>query len=290
MQWFVNGVADGMMIALLSFAFMLVYSSTRVFFVALAGVYTLAPYIAVALRLHGLPIALCCAAGVLASALIAALLEIANHWPLELRRASWAGHLVSSLGLNMVLVQSISLLWGNQLQVLGDQSATYGVRWAGITASHSQVTALIAATVLFIALALWSAFLRTGIIFRGLASDPGALALTGINVRFVRVGIFAASGALAACASLLRAYDVGFDAVSGLGAVVLGFVALVIGGKDMLWGGLVGGLLIGVMRAGVSWYLSARWQEPATFAVLALFLLLRPHGIIGKRQRLEAEA
>jgi len=70
--------------------------------------------------------------------------------------------------------------------------------------------------------------------------------------------------------------------------VVLSFAALVVGGKNALWGPVVGGLLIGLLRSAVTWYGSARWQEPASFAFLALFLLLRPHGLLGHSRRLEA--
>jgi branched-chain amino acid transport system permease protein len=290
MQWIVNGLAAGLVIGLLALAFMLVYSSTRVFFIALAGVYSVAPFIAEWLTEQGLPVIPACALGAAASGLVAALLEVANHWPLTLRGTAWAGHLVSSLGINMVIVQLMSMVWGNKVQVLSGVGATGGVKIGHVSLSQPQLMDLGVVPVCVVAVFFWSRLSRAGIRLRGLASNPEALALSGVDIRATRLAAFALSGGLAGVASLLRASDIGFDAVSGLGAFMLAFVALVVGGKDTFWGGPLGGVVIGLGRSAVAWYLSARWQEGVTFAVLALFLLVLPSGLLGRKVRLEAQA
>jgi branched-chain amino acid transport system permease protein len=285
MQWVINGLADGLVIGLLAFAFMLVYSSTGVFFIALAGVYSLAPFVSVLLLRFGVPFIPACVLGASSSALLAGTLEAVNHWPLESRRVSWAGHLVTSLGLNMVIVQVISLAWGNTLQVLGKEATAVGMRLGQVIVSRSQLTELCFVPILFAVLHMWAKQTKSGVRLRGLASNSIALELTGTNVRAVRLMVFVLAGGVAAFASLMRAYDIGFDAVSGLNAVILAFAALVIGGKDNFWGGQLGGITLGIIRSSVAWFSSARWQEPVTFVVLALFLLLRPQGILGNQIR-----
>ena len=46
--------------------------------------------------------------------------------------------------------------------------------------------------------------------------------------------------------------------------------------------------MLGVLRAEVVWFGSARWEEAATFVLLALFLFFRPQGLFARRTRLEA--
>ena len=52
---------------------------------------------------------------------------------------------------------------------------------------------------------------------------------------------------------------------------------------------LLGGIILGLLRSEATWYFSARWQETVTFLLLGLFLIFRPNGILGKKQRLEVE-
>ena len=59
-------------------------------------------------------------------------------------------------------------------------------------------------------------------------------------------------------------------------------------GKARFSGPVLGAVLLGLLRAEVVWYGSARWQDAATFALLAVFLLLRPQGLLGHKTRLEA--
>ena len=80
----------------------------------------------------------------------------------------------------------------------------------------------------------------------------------------------------------------GFDPNTGLHAVLLAVVAMIIGGRGSFVGPVVGGLLLGIVRAQVVWHWSARWQEAVTFAMLAFVRLLLPHVLLGQRTRLEA--
>jgi branched-chain amino acid transport system permease protein len=64
-------------------------------------------------------------------------------------------------------------------------------------------------------------------------------------------------------------------------------VAVIIGGRTSFFGPIIGGLLLGFVRAEVVWQFSARWQEAFTYAILALFLLSRPRGIFSRTTRIE---
>jgi branched-subunit amino acid ABC-type transport system permease component len=55
MQILLSGLISGLAIALLAMAFQAVYLPTRIFFMALAGIYSLAPYVVFACRAVGAP-------------------------------------------------------------------------------------------------------------------------------------------------------------------------------------------------------------------------------------------
>lgn len=98
-----------------------------------------------------------------------------------------------------------------------------------------------------------------------MADNATEFALRGFNLYAYRLLVFCLAAILAATTSILSAYDIGFDPYGGLDMLLLAIVAVIIGGRRSFLGPVVGGLLIGLLRSMVVWYLSARWQDVATF-------------------------
>lgn len=69
----------------------------------------------------------------------------------------------------------------------------------------------------------------------------------------------------------------------GFNALVMGVIAVIVGGIWSLPGAALGGLFIGLAQnLGVYW-LPSKWQDTIAFAILIVFLLFRPYGILGKK-------
>jgi branched-chain amino acid transport system permease protein len=286
-QILLNGLISGLAIALLAVAFQLVYLPSRVFFVALAGLYALAPYMCHAVSSAGGPWGAAVLASVGTLVALALAFERWNHAPLARKGASEGAHLISSLGLYIVTIQVVAMLWGNETRTLrAGIDATFHLSGAVLT--WSQVLMAGVAGVMLLGLLAMLRATDLGLRLRALADNPVLFALYGYNVDANRLAAFGLSGVFAASASLLTAYDLGFDPHTGLHAVLLAVVAVIVGGRSSFAGPVAGGLLLGLVRAQVVWHLSARWQEAITFAILALFLLLRPQGLFGQDTRIEA--
>ena len=288
MQIILNGLVSGAILALLSTAFTVAYLPTRVFHIALAAVYSLAPYVVLALINVGMPWYVAVPLALILSSFVSASCEFLNHWRLQQKSASEGAHMIASMGLMIILVQAIALIWGNDPQTLRP-GADVVYRMFGIMLTRSQAVGLVVSLLAIVGFHIWLQFSNLGLQFRALADDPIELGLWGYNVRRLRILVFAVSGLLAGLASLLTALDLGFDPHMGLTSLLLAVVAMIIGGRGTFTGPLLGGVLLGVMRSEVTWYLSARWQEAITFLLLAIFLVFRPQGLLGRRQRLEAE-
>jgi branched-chain amino acid transport system permease protein len=289
MQVAVNGLATGLLIAVLALAFTVVHLPTRVFHIALAGIYVLGPYVAMTFIGHSVPWPLALVAALGMGALLSATCEWLNHARLEKRGASTGTHLVASLGLFIIIVQAIVTIWGGEPKVLrlGQDKV---VRAGGLMLTRAQLVAVGVSALLLAAFHVWLRRSDLGLRFRALADNPQEMALRGYDVRWLRLLAFGISGFLASAASLCTAFDLGFEPHSGLPTLLLAVVAMIIGGRSSFVGPLVGGLLLGLIRSEVVWYLSARWQEAVTFFLLAAFLLLRPQGLLGQKARLEAAA
>lgn len=78
----------------------------------------MAPYIYWFASQHSLGLALCVLASLVVPVLLAMAAEKFNHAGLIRKGASSGAHLVSSLGIYVLLVQVIAILWGNDVKTL----------------------------------------------------------------------------------------------------------------------------------------------------------------------------
>jgi branched-chain amino acid transport system permease protein len=288
MQIFLNGFISGLGIALLAVAFQSVYLPTRIFFIGLAGIYSFTPFIAHTILAYGGGWHLAVGVSVFVSVLLCILSEWVNHARLARRQASDGTHLITSLGIYIVLVQIIALIWGNAPQALrvGLDSVT---QFNEIVITRAQWITLVVALLLLGGYGVFLMKTDLGLRLRALADNPVQFALLGYNVDYYRLFAFCLSGVFAASAALVTSYDIGFDPYIGLPSVLLAVVAVIIGGKTSFIGPVLGALLLGVLRAQVVWHFSSRWQDALTFALLALIILIRPQGLLGRKTRLEAQ-
>lgn len=72
------------------------------------------------------------------------------------------------------------------------------------------------------------------------------------------------------------------DFYIGFVAGIKAFTAAVLGGVGSLPGAMLGGLIIGLIEAFWSSYLSAEYKDVATFSILILVLMFRPSGLLGR--------
>ena len=61
------------------------------------------------------------------------------------------------------------------------------------------------------------------------------------------------------------------------------WTAAIIGGIGSLYGSFVGGMLLGVVEALISGYISSAYRDALSFAILMIVLIVRPRGIFGRQ-------
>ncbi|HEU4339703.1 MAG TPA: branched-chain amino acid ABC transporter permease [Planctomycetota bacterium] len=139
---------------------------------------------------------------------------------------------------------------------------------------------------IMVGLTLFVKYTKLGKAMRATAQNPTAARLMGIDVDRVIGATFLIGGCLAGAASVIYAvyintvnYQIGYQ--NGLYA----FTAAVIGGIGNIPGAMLGGILIGVIRALSDQYIGAQWQPAVLFGILILILIFRPSGLLGARVR-----
>lgn len=121
--------------------------------------------------------------------------------------------------------------------------------------------------------------------FRIAAIDPIGAQIVGVDLGKVRFVSFAIGGLIAALLGWLYGPLSAAGNLMGEAPGVKGFIALIIGSLVSPWGALVGGLLLGLFEVGAAFYIGSIYSEAIAFAMLMLFLFVRPQGIIPSRWR-----
>jgi len=133
------------------------------------------------------------------------------------------------------------------------------------------------------ALVVWLFLQRTryGTLVRAVTQDREMLEALGVNVPRLYAVIFALGIGLAGFGGAVSLPLQSMSTGVAVDAVISAFIVVVIGGLGSIWGTLLGALLIGEIQAFGALILP-ELSIAFTYALMALVLLLRPWGLLGR--------
>jgi neutral amino acid transport system permease protein len=141
------------------------------------------------------------------------------------------------------------------------------------------------AIAVLVAVSLALLFTRLGKATRAVADNPSLAAASGINVdRIIRL-VWAVGAGLAALSGVILAIDQGVHWQMGLRILLLIFAAVILGGLGTAFGALVGSLVVGVFIQLSTLVIPNELKLTGALAILIIVLLVRPQGILGRRER-----
>ena len=117
---------------------------------------------------------------------------------------------------------------------------------------------------------------------RAVSENPTLAQTVGIDVRSVIRATWIIGASLATAAGVLLAHNTQLRPEMGFDMLLPMFGALILGGANNLWGTLLGAIVLGLTEAlAVAFGLSG-YRAAVVFLVILAFLLLRPHGLLGR--------
>ncbi|MGE5280877.1 MAG: branched-chain amino acid ABC transporter permease [Chloroflexota bacterium] len=126
---------------------------------------------------------------------------------------------------------------------------------------------------------------RSGLAIRAASENFEMARLLGVRADRVIALSFAVSGALAAVVGVLLVMQTGqVSPTMGLTPVLVGFVAVVIGGFGKMFGAVIGGLFLGAASSLLGAYLPeglVPFRDAIVFSLPVAILIFRPHGLLG---------
>lgn len=197
------------------------------------------------------------------------------HLPHEL-------HILITVGLALVLQEAVILYWGPHGNNVSPPELLQGVVVAGdFVYPKYRLFVIGVGVVMAVVLGAVLEGTRLGAIVRAGSESSEMVSLLGLNIRSIFSAVFALGAATAALAGVLAAPIRGVDPFMGVEALGIAFVAVVVGGMGSFTGALLGGLLVGIVQS----MMSTLWPQGANlmiYVAMALVLLLRPNGLLGR--------
>ena len=294
LQHLINGLTLGAIYGLIAIGYTMVYGIIRMINFAHGEIYMVGAFVGVTgfslmalMGITAVPLAL------LLVLVMAIGFTAAYGWAVErvayrpLRGSGRLAPLISAIGMSIFLQNYVMLTQGARPKPL-QPVITGGVTlWEGPNMALS--VTWIQAFIILLTVALMAGFTlliaRTplGRAQRACEQDRTMAALLGINVDRTISLTFVMGASLAAVAGVLVTMYYGvIDFYIGFLAGLKAFTAAVLGGIGSLPGAMLGGLLIGLIEAFFTGYVSGAYKDVAAFSILILVLVLRPTGLLGR--------
>jgi branched-chain amino acid transport system permease protein len=287
-QLVLNGIIAGAIYALVGLGFALVYRTVRFFHFAHGAVYAVGAYAAyasmqfVSSGVGGFAgwysgIAAACTVGVAIDRLV--------YRPLRNKKAPALIQLIASFGVFIFLQNLLQLVFGAQILTMRTGPVKEGHHVLGAVITDTQIAIMAVAVVVLIGLWALEKWTKLGKETRAVADDSLAASVVGIHPERVILWTFVIGSALAGLAGILISHETNIEPTMGFNALLKGIIASIIGGIGSIPGAALGGLFLGLAENLGIWKLPAMWKDTIAFGLLIVFLLVRPQGLLGSRQR-----
>ncbi|BAU31416.1 branched-chain amino acid ABC transporter permease [Microcella alkaliphila] len=226
--------------------------------------------------------------------LIALLLSMAAGWvndaglwkPLRRRGVGLIPMMIVSIGLSLAVRYLYQFFIGGETRQLPFATTTaLNTGFYGL--SLIDIASMIIAVVVLLAVAYFLLRTRLGKATRAVSDNPALAAASGIDVdRVIRI-VWVMAGGLAGLGGILWAYfrpGVSWD--MGFQILLLTFAAVVLGGLGTAFGALIGSIIVGLFVEMSTLVIAADMKYVGALVVLIVVLLVRPQGILGRKERI----
>lgn len=284
LQLLINGIVTGCALGVVAISFSLVYSTTRIFHVAHAGIYTMGGYLAYSLVVSGVPDIASLVLAMALCALAGALIQLWLYRPLERRHATHLVVLIASLGLLAVIQNLLAAAYTANILNFpsgwNDRVVSFG---GGIRLTHTQLATVAVCILAYIGM-MWFAH-RTilGKRIRAVASNPFLAEITRLRPQVVYVYVIAIASAVVCLPGVLVPYDLGLQPYGGVTPLLTATIAMIAGGVGSITGAFLLSVGIAVVQNLSLLVMPGEWSIAVTFSIFIIFMLFRPTGLFVAR-------
>lgn len=285
-QRLVDGIRLGLIIAICSVGLSLIFGTTGLTNFAHGEMVTFGGLIAFWFNvLLGIPLLIAAPLVIALGGALGLAMNGIIFAKLRKRGIGLISQLVVSVGLSIMLRNMYLYQFGGRTRPLDDFSLQVAKSLGPVSITMRDLTTAIISLVVLLGVAAFLQRSRTGKAIRAVSDNPSLASSTGIDTQKIIRVVWFAGGALAAMGGVFRGLDeqVGFEMGSGL--IFLMFAGITLGGLGSAYGALIGGFFVGLLVELASLVVPAELKNAPALLILIIVLVVRPQGILGRKQR-----
>ena len=278
----VNGLVTGCALGMVAISFSLVYSTTRIFHVAHAGVYTLGGYVAWSLVSRGVPALAALCVAVAAATLLGAAIQHVLYRSLERRHATHLVVLIASLGALAVIQNVIAAVYSPNILQFPLPWASSTLSLGGVTLTAAQALTIVVGLAAYAGMMWFAHRTLLGKRIRAVASNPFLAEITRLKPADVHVIVIAIASAIVCLPGVLVPLDLGLQPYGGVTVLLTATIAMIAGGVGSITGAFLLSLAIAIVQNLSLLVIPGEWSIGITFFIFVIFMLFRPRGLFAR--------
>jgi branched-subunit amino acid ABC-type transport system permease component len=286
LQLFVEGLQFGLVIAMSAIGLSLIFGTTGLVNFAHGELVTLGALIVWGLNVTlGIPLILATLLGVVLGAFAGAAQDRALWRPLRNRGTGLIAMLVISIGLSIFARYVFLYIFQGRARPYGDYAVQSAITLGPIRITPRDLTLMAVSVLILVGVGLLLQKTKVGRAMRAVAGNRDLAASSGIDVEKVIMYVWALGGALATLGGVFFGLGESVRWEMGFTLLLLMFAGVILGGLGTAYGALVGSVVVGVFVQMSTLVVSPELKNVGALLVMIVILLVRPQGILGKKQR-----
>jgi branched-chain amino acid transport system permease protein len=267
---------------LLALAFYPSYHTTRFFNLSHAFLPTCAAYmLLVAALTLKLPLLLGGVFGVLTVVAVAVLMERLLFAPLRRKGVAGWQLLVASLGSYTVLLNVLSVVFGDETRTVGLTPTRREL--FGATISDVRMLTVAIAVLGFGFMSLLLQRTPMGRAIRAVGSNAALAEIVGVSPAGTAAWAITLGGLYAGMGGILAGLDTDMTPGMGFRLLINGVVTMIVAGVGNLGGLIAAALLLASSQHLVAYFFDSKWMDAVAFSILIGLLIWKPLGFSGRR-------
>jgi len=277
LQYILNGIISGGMLALPAVAFSLLYGILRFPNFAIGTYITAGGFIAYAANVtFKLPIPIAFVIAMLLCGFLGVGVDQSAFRPMRQRRPLTLA--IVSIGVSFIVENIARFIWGNELKSY-DLPVLRGMEFGGLRIGKEQLVILFVSLVFMVLVQCLLKFSRLGKAMRAVSDNAMLASVKGIDSEGIILRTSFLGAALTGAAGVMVGIDTAIDPLMGFKLILSIFAAAILGGIGSATTAVGGAFFVGLAEEISTIWLPATYKSAIGFAMIVLILLFRPAGL-----------
>jgi len=277
LQFVLNGILSGGMLALPAIAFSLLYGILRFPNFAIGTYITAGAFIAFAANVTlRLPLAVAFLLTMVLTGFLGIGIDRLAFRPMRTRRSLTLA--IVSIGVSFVLENICRFIWGNDLRSY-NLPVSRGMEWGGVRVGREQLVIVLVSLAFMVLVQMLLRYTRLGKAMRAVADNAMLASVKGIDSEGIILRTSFLGAALTGAAGVMLGVDTAIDPLMGFKLVLSIFAAAIVGGIGSATTAVGGAFFVGLAEEISMIWLPATYRSAIGFGMIVLILLFRPAGL-----------